>query len=174
MDDNLYQEATGQSTVTTSTPNNTAWMNLTWFDLGVFVYSLNYLALAWTIFYSILLVRDFFFYRVKYNDYELEREQMGVKSIMAAVNLWYSYLFALLLFGVFVFTPAAFAAITGWIAVFAYLFKIFIADMPDIPVLGNILGFPGKEWDSLVQSTWKGFQTMLGDFLTYVSKIFGG
>jgi hypothetical protein len=175
MNENFYQDSNSGvvSTQVTASNSTGSWFGLN-LELGNILHTLNYLVLAWTIVYSILFVWDFFYYRVKYNDYEVEREKQGVKSMNIALAMWYSYIMALLLFFFYTISPAFLAPFVGWVAVFGYLFKVFVADMPDIPVIGKFFGLPGNKWDELVKGIFDGAKNLVTEFTAYVGKMFGG
>jgi len=78
------------------------------FDLNFifeqFFYILNYFALAWSIFFTVVFLIDFFNSRIFNSGGELAVEKVGTRSIRMALNLWYRYylvLFFLILFSLF-------------------------------------------------------------------------
>jgi amino acid transporter len=108
------------------------------FDISGLLSAINAFLLAWTIFYSIVLVVDFFFYRIKYNEGQVNREKRGVLSLTNAYHLWLSYVGYLVLFMLYLgFKNELFAILIGVIAVLYSLVKIIIIDTQKIPVISK-------------------------------------
>jgi hypothetical protein len=174
MGDDLYSPTSQPAAVPQSSEN------VSWFDFGVSIdlasllYWLNVIVLAWTLFYSIIFVVEFFFYRVKYPDGELvAREKKGVQAIFLAAGMWWGYLFCIILYTVFLLQPAGlFRDILGWVAVAAYVLKVMVADMPNIPVIGGFLGKPGDAVQGFVENLSKNTQAVLGSLVDAVMEIF--
>lgn len=105
------------------------WDPLAWFfstsDLRVFVLWLNAFTVAWCIFYSIMFVADFYFYRMKFSDGDIGREKVGVTSLARAAKLWWTYLICWLFFLLYYYFPQ-----TTLIVVLVYLFKLIVVDAP--------------------------------------------
>jgi len=102
---------------------------------------LNYFSLAWTIFYSVLFVSNFFYFFVLYSgDGELPREKKGVHSLHRATSFWFTYLGCLILAWIYTL-QIPFANIFGFLVIIAYLSKLLIHDLRYIPVLQNIPEF---------------------------------
>ena len=167
MSDNLYQQTVNSSlnsaapqTATTTNSGILALFNL---DLAAILYWLNLFTLAWCIFYSIILISNFYYFWVNFADGEVENEQKGAKAISDAAWMWWSYLSAVILYIVFKNSPAEYASFTGWFAVVFFVCKIIVFDLPDIPFLSIFLGKPG---DLITKS--------VGDLSSGVLKGIGG
>lgn len=106
------------------------------FDLSGILSGINAFLLAWTIFYSLILVIDFYFYRVKYNDGMVSREKRGVKSLTSAAQIWFSYLLYLILFILqLLFKNQWYGTIFGVMTILYLFVKIIVLDLPRIPVV---------------------------------------
>jgi hypothetical protein len=125
---------TGQSTkavIVQSTTNNQPI-----FEFSTILSGINGFLLAWTMFYSVLLVMDFFFYRVKFPDGQVQREKDGVASLKGAYTLWLSYTGYLVLFILYLsFKSQWFGLIFGVFGVIFPVLKIIAIDLPHIPVV---------------------------------------
>lgn len=149
MGEDLY--STGQAT--TPTANSGSAFDFGGFDIVEFLgnveqvaYWANIIAFSWTLFYSIVLLWEFWFFRVSAPDGELvKREARGVKAINKAVRMWWFFLIiAFFHFGYLLLDNGAIKSIAGWVIVGSYIIKIFVADLPDIPHLGKVLGGPSQ------------------------------
>ncbi|MBC7471787.1 MAG: hypothetical protein H7196_00775 [candidate division SR1 bacterium] len=106
------------------------------FDLSGILSGINAFLLAWTIFYSLILVIDFYFYRVKYNDGVVNREKRGVKSLTSAAQIWFSYLLYLILFILQLsFRSQWYGTIFGVLAILYMFIKLIVIDLPRIPIV---------------------------------------
>jgi hypothetical protein len=172
MDDtDLYHATSSSNTTSTLTPPPpSTGFDLFSFDLGPFINNLNYFVLAWTIFYSVLFVCDFFFWRVLQGDGELPRYHKGENSMKFAATMWWTYLVCVIFFGIFLFTPKPFAFITGCMTIIVYVLKVVVADLPKLPVVsGWFISSGGKS--SLIGKTVGSLQEF---FHTVGSPLRGG
>jgi hypothetical protein len=139
MNENFYNLPSAQTTTTvTNSSNNKAVAqqvaSQSGFNIAGILSGINAFLLAWTIFYSLVLVFDFFFYRVKFNDGQVSREKRGVVSLTNAYHLWLSYLGYLVLFIVYLsFRNDWFGIIIGIITIIYAIVKIIVLDLPKIP-----------------------------------------
>lgn len=174
LQDNLFQNPTDvslnptdsstQQSIVTATTNNTSstisFDPLSFFfdpdRIRTFIYQLNYFTLAWCIFYSCLFVADFFFYRLKYSDGEIDREKTGVSSLRNAFSLWISYMICWVVFVIYGY----FQAISG-LVIFVYIFKLLSADLPNIlNIVHNNVGLNG------IHPTYKKIVTPISKLLS--------
>jgi hypothetical protein len=174
MGDDLYTTPAAQTPVVTQTTNTTPTLFDLGLDLELMLYWLNVIVLAWTVFYSVVFVVDFFFYRIKYPDGELEaREKVGVQSMYQAAGLWWGFLICAVLYVVFLSQPEGITkGIIGWLTVIAYLLKVIVADMPTIPVIGGFLGKPGDIVQDFVENLSKNTQKFLAGVVDAIVDIF--
>ncbi len=157
MSDNLYQSGPSSSN-TVSTSTNTGGLDfISNIDLSSWLYWLNMFTFAWCIFYSLLLLGNFYYYWVKFGDGEVENEKKGAKAIADAAWMWWSYLTAVILYLIYKNSSTEYAIIVGWFAVAFYVCKIFVFDLPDIPFLSKIMGKPGDTITKFVEDTIAGF-----------------
>ena len=120
------------------------------FDFAGILSGINTFLLAWTMFYSILLMMDFFFYRVKYNDGIVDREKRGVKSIYGAFQLWVSYTIYLVIFMLYLANKSEwYGPIIGVIGFLMVPLKILVLDLKHLPIIEKhskkileVLGMP--------------------------------
>jgi purine-cytosine permease-like protein len=140
MNENFYNIPTTQSPVTgtTNTTNNSAAAQQvvaqSGFEFAGILSGINGVLLAWTMFYSLVLICDFYFYRVKYNDGQVSREKRGVLSLTNAYHLWLSYVGYLVLFILYLsFKNNWFGPIIGIIAALYAIAKIIVFDLGKIP-----------------------------------------
>ncbi len=68
------------------------------FDFYDFVSHFNYFALAWTMFYTFVLMTNFYYWRVISHRERLHHEAKGVKSIQDIVKFWWRYIITLFIF----------------------------------------------------------------------------
>jgi hypothetical protein len=68
------------------------------FEFYDFVSNFNYFALAWTMFYSFVLMTNFFYWRIISHRERLHHEAKGVKSIQDIVKFWWRYIITLFIF----------------------------------------------------------------------------
>jgi len=145
------------------------------FDFDTTLYWLNIITFAWTLFYSIVFTVDFFFYRVKYNDGEVGRQKQGVLSINKAAGLWWGFLICVLLYFFYELQDSGtLKIIMGWVTAAAYLIKIFVADMPIIPIIGPTLGKPGKVVGDFLDDIATNSKKYLGQIVDGIVSAFGG
>jgi hypothetical protein len=100
-----------------------------------FVYILNYFALAWSIFFTVVYLIDFFNARVFNSGAELAVEKIGIRGIKMALRLWYRYYFALFCLVLFSLFRQSFLALPlSLLTIFAIFYKIWqdIIEMMDI------------------------------------------
>jgi hypothetical protein len=113
--------------------------NIFLFDFSTVLSLLNTFALAWTIFYSILCVCQFFYYYVKYNENSVENIKKGKKYLFNAFKLWYSYLLTLGFFVLYLGLKSTFfGPIIGVIACLTYFLKFLGIDLAFIPVFDSV------------------------------------
>ena len=170
MSDNLYQTSTPSGQVVNTVVANTDPLAFFTIDLAYWLYWINIFTFAWCIFYSLILIGNFWYYWVKFGDGEVANEKKGAKAISDAAWMWWSYLTAVLLYLAFHNTPAEFSTIVGWFALVFYICKIIVFDLPDIPFLGPIMGKPGDLITKAVEDSLSGFSTGIGEA---ISNIFG-
>jgi hypothetical protein len=145
-DKNLFQtDDPGSSPEQTSAPTETdpgIFLDLGGFPgLNDILSTINSFTLAWTIFYTILFVSDFFFWYVLYTEGgELPRERRGVKSLMVAARMWVTYLFCLFFFWLYIFSQdTGLGFLFGILAIIIYLIKLILGDMMNIIGIVNSL-----------------------------------
>jgi hypothetical protein len=68
---------------------------LDYYDL---ISNFNYFALAWTMFYTFVLMTNFYYWRIISHRERLHHEAKGVKSIQDIVKFWWRYLLTLFIF----------------------------------------------------------------------------
>jgi hypothetical protein len=109
------------------------------YDFSTILSLLNTLALAWTIFYSILCVSQFFYYYVKYNNNSVDTIKKGKKYLFNAFKLWYSYLLTLGFFVLYLgLKTTFFGPFIGVIACLTYFLKFLGIDLAFIPVFDSV------------------------------------
>jgi hypothetical protein len=119
-----------------SQPNSN---NIFLFDFSTVLSLLNTFALAWTIFYSILCVCQFFYYYVKYNENSVGNIKKGKKYLFNAFKLWYSYLLTLGFFVLYLGLKTTFFGLfVGVIACLTYFLKFLAIDLAFIPVFDSV------------------------------------
>jgi hypothetical protein len=178
MNDDLYNSSSSPAPVTTQEASSvvsdgTLTLPFDW-DMTTIIIWLCTFSLVWTVVYSILLILDFRYYRIQYHDYETEREQKGVHSIFSAVSMWWSFLIPTLFAFGYLVTNDTIQFAFGITTIIGYIFKLFIADINDIPYLGNLIGAPGKQWDGLVKSFGEQSMKLVADFIAHLGQLFGG
>ena len=101
----------------------------------------NAFTIAFTIFYCILYLIDFFENRMFFNSGgELGNEVYGVKSIKNAINIWLRYFPCLLLFTIFaVLRASPVGLIFALFALLGYAYKLYL----DVYDLTFVLGYFG-------------------------------
>lgn len=67
-------------------------------DFYDFVSHFNYFALAWTMFYTFVLMTNFYYWRIISHRERLHHEAKGVKSIQDIVKFWSRYIITLFIF----------------------------------------------------------------------------
>lgn len=170
MSDNLYQpspSSVNQVPVTVTSTDPLAFLQV---NLGEWLYWLNIFTLAWCIFYSAILIGNFYYYWVNFADGEVVNEKKGAKAISDAAWMWWSYLSAVIIYIIFKNTSAEYAAIVGWFGVAFYVCKIFVFDLPDIPFLSKIMGKPGDFITKSVEDSISGFAK---GFVEFTNSLFG-
>jgi hypothetical protein len=169
MSDNLYQSTTTTSAISPAS-SNSGLDFISNIDLSSWLYWLNMFTFAWCIFYSLILLGNFYYYWVNFGDGEVENEKQGAKAISDAAWMWWSYLTAVLLYLAYKNTSGEFSVIIGWFAVVFYVCKIFVFDLPDIPFLSKIMGKPGDAITKSVEDTISGFGKAISEI---GSNVFG-
>ncbi|MEM1312802.1 MAG: hypothetical protein AAGF07_05065 [Patescibacteria group bacterium] len=135
------QEVVTRAIDTTSSEVNVSWYASFFGDEAItdFIIQLNSFTLAWCILYSALFVADFYFYRLKYSDGDVDRERLGVSSLRRAFNLWFGYVFCLLALILYSYVPAF-----GMLTILVYVAKIVVADLPMIlDIIHDYIGLNG-------------------------------
>jgi hypothetical protein len=123
------------TTVSTPTLINTS-TNFQLPDLTNIISTINTFALAWTIFYSAIMLYNFYFYRVANPGGEVERETKGVQSFKNAISLWFSYATGLVLFIIYEsIKSSSFGFIFGLVVIVYFFLKLTLLDLPLIPVI---------------------------------------
>jgi hypothetical protein len=123
------------SNQTTQVSQNTIFL----FDFSTILSLLNTFALAWTIFYTILCVSQFFYYYVKYNDGSVGNIKKGKKYLFNGFKLWYSYLLTLGFFVLYLgLKTTLFGPFIGILACLTYLLKFVGIDLAFIPVFDSV------------------------------------
>lgn len=90
------------------------------------LYYLNYIALAWSILYSLFFLIEFFEYRMFNSQGELATEQKGTQGLYKMIMLWWRYLLALLTYVIYLSYKDSIAApLLGLIAILFYLAKFW-------------------------------------------------
>lgn len=113
-------------------------------------YSLNYFALAGSVFFSIVFLIDFFNSRVFNSGGELAVEKVGVSGIKSALNLWYRYYLVLIFVLLYSLFRENFMALpVAFFGVLAIFYKIW----QDILDLMEIIGY--FSWASNIAETIK-------------------
>lgn len=175
MNDDLYTSSAPMQTTERATQSSDGILQLPFeWDMTTIILWLCGFCLVWTITYSILLLIDFRYYRIQYHDYETEREQKGVNSIFEAVSMWWSFLIPTLFAFVYLNTTDSIQFAVGVTTIIGYIFKLFIADINDIPYLGNLIGAPGKQWDGLIKSLFEQGSQLFSEFFSHLGQLFGG
>lgn len=174
MSDDLYSVPVNETPVVVQQNTTTNFLDFG-FDLASILYWLNVVVLAWTVFYSVVFVVEFFFYRVKYPDGEfITREKKGVQAIYQAAGLWWGFLICAILYTVYLSWPVGITReLIGWLAVVAYILKVVVADMPNIPIIGKFLGKPGDIVQDFVENLAKNTQKFLAAIVDAVVSAFG-
>lgn len=180
MNRDLYapEESTIQATSSVS-QNQTNFADFfpnNFFDFDILLYWGLIITLAWTIFYTIVFVIDFFYYRVQYPDGEfVTREKVGVESLFKAINLWWGFILCLIFYtAYFLQQDELIKILIGIVTLLVYLMKIFIADMPSIPVIGKMFGKPGSIIQSSLDNFFSSLTSAITAILDGVFKVFGG
>lgn len=118
---NLYNCPKGGSADTATQINSTIYQPVTTFDFYDFVSNFNYFALAWTMFYTFVLMTNFYYWRIISHRERLHHEAKGVKSIQDVAKFWWRYLVTL-----FVFTfVSIYRDQTGLAAILLFIYFVF-------------------------------------------------
>jgi purine-cytosine permease-like protein len=173
MSENLYEDTVNQQ-VSGQTTNPAIATYSDSFGMDVWLSRINYIVLAWVIVYTILFVCDFFFYRIRYNEGEVTREKKGVRSLRVGIGMWWTYIACLGLFAFYSFNNSEFKILIGWITIVAYILKVIIADLPEIPFLGTLFGLPGKKVNDLGSGLVKEVGKFFTDMIQYIIQMFSG
>jgi hypothetical protein len=128
--DNLYADDAPQtSSETVATTVTSAPIDLPSSSdlfLGI-ISNLNYFLLAWSIYYTVILFMNFYYWRLYRNVDRLHHEAKGVKSIQDAWWIWFRYIHVLLLLTMVInykeFGILVFAFLFYFIR--AFLFKLY-------------------------------------------------
>jgi magnesium-transporting ATPase (P-type) len=163
MADDLYSQPPATSTppatvttprVTTSTSQSTSPSGI---ESVVFdsLYFLNVFLLAWTMFYSAVLVTKFFFFWVKFPDGEYPREKQGAQALLDAAKMWWGYLLCIVLMAIgFANQTTSFGQIVGGFTIIVFLGVFFGLTLPLTPVLSDI-------WKSIVGVVGPAFKALV-------------
>jgi hypothetical protein len=164
MEDNLYDTyepvVVNEVAVNNSQPTIFDYIDFSnlfnGFGFDSFLYILNVFTLAFTFFYSLVFMGDFFFYRVRNNGGEVEREQKGVSALYLALQLWWTYAFSLTVY--LIYKSGGFLMpqlIWGILTALIFIIKIFFVDLPLIPVFGDAFKGPSEQFQKLFQFNFK-------------------
>ena len=148
---------TTKTTSTVSTNSTTSNLGIDFVNPEYIVASLNLFMLAWTIFYMIICLSQFFNQRVFNSGGELGGEKNGMRGIYKAFRISWSYLFTLPFFVGFAFVNANypdFALFLGALMILVYALKI-IFDMKSFLSIFDY--FP---WESKLAKTVISFLTV--------------
>jgi hypothetical protein len=145
---NLYNCPKGSSADTVTQINSTISQPLSSFNFYDFVSNFNYFALAWTMFYTFVLMTNFYYWRIISHRERLHHEAKGVKSIQDIVKFWWRYLITLFIFTfVSIYRDQVGLAILLLFIYFIFYFRKFWFDSC------NLMESIGESFD---QIGWKG------------------
>jgi len=125
------------------------------FDFNPLLSNLNVFLLGWTIFYTFVLLIDFFEYRVLHVENAMVKERKGMKGIYRAMKVSRNYLFfwvVYLLYGIFGSNSSAFQLPLGIAVILAFILKIIV----DLKVILDLL-----EWQPFGKSISKALKKLL-------------
>ncbi len=144
---NLYNcPKNGASEVVTKTfvDSTASGVSFNFYD---FISHFNYFALAWTMFYSFVLMTNFYYWRVISHRERLHHEAKGVKSIQDIVKFWWRYIITLFIFTLISIYRDNFGITSVLLIIyFLFYFRKFYFD------LFNLMESVGESFD---QISWK-------------------
>jgi hypothetical protein len=118
------------------------------FNFYDFVSNFNYFALSWTMFYTFVLMTNFYYWRIISHRERLHHEAKGVKSIQDIASFWFRYLITLFIFTfVSIYRDQAGIALILLFFYFLFYFRKFWFDSR------NLMESVGESFD---QIGWKG------------------
>jgi len=140
--DNLYDQPENTQTIVTPSQQSQGFFlpDFGNFDAGVFLNTINTFSLAWSIFFSVIFMSEFFYYRMKKSWGEMERESKGVAGVRFSRRIWITYLIAWSFFFLFVINPGNISWFWAILAYLAYFIKICLLDASTIPFYKDFLG----------------------------------
>lgn len=151
MADDLYQndvnvvEKSGSSSEAVSGSNNSFsdfFSDLINFDfnvdLGDWLLKINYFALAWGLFYTVIFLLDFWYYRLRLSG-EISRYKKGEKALKNGITMWISYMLCLALFFTYTKLDGWAETFIGIAALASYLIKFLFIDLQRVPVIENAM-----------------------------------
>jgi hypothetical protein len=168
---NFLIQAQAQSRVYSDLPATSSGLNLGGIDAFYAVLSnFNYFALAFSIFYSVILYMNFWYWRLFHHRERLHHEAKGVKAIQDAWWIWARYLITLLLLQLALVSAIP---VARTIFIFIYLIVLLVWKLrEDIIVIAESLsqGFGQIGWSN----DWP--KKLAGDVsklrLNYILKLF--
>jgi len=159
MDDSLYNNTNSATEQITNTIVANSG-NQTSINIDSILSAINTFSLAFCIIFTIIYLIDFYYFRVKYTDYDISREERGQKSMYSAMSLWFGYIVCLVCMTAYIFVPAEFKTFTGWLCIVVFILKLLVVDFPNIPGIGKYLGWPGSQIEKLLGGTGDGLQNL--------------
>jgi hypothetical protein len=144
---NLYNCPKDSTIVTATQINPAIYQPISTYNLYDFISNFNYFALAWTMFYTFVLMTNFYYWRIISHRERLHHEAKGVKSIQDIAKFWWRYLITLFIFTfVSIYRDQMSIVIFLLFIYFAFYFRKFWFD------LLNLMESVGESFD---QIGWK-------------------
>jgi hypothetical protein len=133
-------------------------------SVSSFVYDLNGWFLAFTIFYSFWFFCDFIFKRVLYSDGQIEAEEEGMEALTNFFKMWAGYVVFLFFWLITIFNQGYLKNIFEFLALISAFVAIVVVDFTIIPVIKNIIGFPGLTVQSFFSHAFGLFWAVVKEF----------
>jgi hypothetical protein len=145
---NLYNCPKDGSSSAITQINSAVLQPASTFEFYDLVSNFNYFALAWTMFYTFVLMTNFYYWRIISHRERLHHEAKGVKSIQDIVRFWWRYLITLFIFTfVSIYRDRLGVALILLFIYFLFYFRKFWFDSR------NLMESVGESFD---QIGWKG------------------
>lgn len=127
-------------------------------NLDSMIVAVNYIFLAWSIFYTVILLIDFWYYRLR-DTGEYANYKKGEESLASAQKMWFWYLLWLVLMTVYAFIPVSIATFFAILLLLFALFKFLVLDLAKAPLFSKVY-----EWSK---------EKISSESTSGISKIFG-
>lgn len=170
---NLYQNnpTTNSNNTASGTISNqgVSWTDKLSQNLDSWIININYFFLAWAIFYTIILLVDFWYYRVRQHGFYSSHKQ-GEESLAFAQKMWGLYFIWLILITIYAFIPGTWAMILGIILIIGALVKFFVFDLAKAPLFVTVFEWLGGK---VASGGVSGFSKIFAIVVLGISTILG-